>query len=133
MFTANIETNNTGSVNPMNYATRIFELTVYEKLIKYAREMQGLYLTGDVKQMQNRKLPVDTNGDGTLSTYVGYLNVFYPATSGSRTERTMRLKDDLEKLIDAGFFEIGIGNRGAVTYRLTDLYKTHDVNELLGD
>lgn len=131
MLTAN-SINNAG-VNPMNYATRIFELTVYEKLIKYALNVREIFHTGDIKQMQNRKLPVDTNGDGTLSTYVGYLNVFYPASSGSRTQRTQQLQADLEKMVDAGFFELGLGNRGAITYKLTDLYKTQDVNELLGD
>ncbi|EBN9042886.1 hypothetical protein C5810_005086, partial [Salmonella enterica subsp. enterica serovar Monschaui] len=102
MLTAN--SINNAKVNPMNYATRIFELTVYEKLIKYALELREIYKSGDVKQLQNRKLPADTNGDGTISTYVGYLNVFYSATIGSRTERTRRLKEDLDKLVEAGFF-----------------------------
>lgn len=131
MLTAN-SINNAG-VNPMNYATRIFELTVYEKLIKYALDMQELYNTGNIDIVKGRNMPNGSDGACSFSTFQKYINVFYPATTGTRTQRTQQLQADLDKLVDAGFFELGLAPRGVVIYKLTDLYKTQDVNELLGD
>lgn len=130
MLTANLTSINTGA-NPMNYATRIYELTIYEKLIKYAIEMRELYESGNTEQMKARQLPIDCGGACSYSTFLKYLAVFYPPATGTRTQRTERLKADLDKLVDAGFFELGLGNRGAVNYKLTDLYKTQDVNDLI--
>ncbi|EDQ9386381.1 hypothetical protein R1V46_004623 [Salmonella enterica] len=129
MLTAN-SINNTG-VNPMNYATRIFELTVYEKLIKYAIEMHDLYNTGNIEVVKGRQMPNGSDGACSFSTFLKYVNVFYPPATGTRTQRAQQLQADLDKLVDAGFFELGLAQRGVVIYKLTDLYKTQDVNELI--
>ncbi|EEG6635772.1 hypothetical protein G3J10_004452 [Salmonella enterica] len=130
MYTANNVVNNAGA-NPMNYATRIYELTVYEKLIKYAVEMKALFESGNEAQLKIRAVPLNAGGACSYSTFFKYVDVFYPLALGSRTARTQMLKEDLEKLVDAGFFEIGLGNKGSLIYKLTDLYKTQDVNELI--
>lgn len=132
MLTANLTSVNTGA-NPMNYATRIFELTVYEKLIKYAIEMHDLYNTGNIEIVKGRNMPNGSDGACSFSTFQKYINVFYPPATGSRTQRTQQLQADLDKLVNAGFFELGLAQRGIVIYKLTDLYKSQDVNDLIED
>lgn len=116
---------------PAKYATRIVELTPYEKIIKYALEMRETYNTGDAELIKSRFAAQD--GHCSRTNFTRYLDVFVkPSTFElTRTARTQILDEMLSRLVDAGFFELGFTEKKVPVYKLTDLYKSKDVNELI--
>lgn len=126
--------------NPMNEAfqrppataTRAFELTPYEKIVKYMLEIQRDFKTADPKVFKTKVIPASGKGGCSISTLVRFVDVFVPKSmfGSSNPKRRVILEMMIGDLIKNGFIETE-QTEATLIYHLTDKYKTVDVNTLL--